>query len=53
MLPPQNDVFISYLRRDSVFVRSLNAAFRRLGRDPWVDWEDGGVSRHGDRDQGK
>jgi cell division protein FtsB len=39
-LPPQNEVFISYSRRDTAFVRSLDAAFRRAGRDPWVDWED-------------
>lgn len=37
---PGNDVFISYSRKDKAFVEILDAAFRRLNRDPWVDWED-------------
>jgi len=36
----QNDVFISYSRRDKAFVETLDAALRSLNRDPWVDWED-------------
>jgi hypothetical protein len=35
-----NDVFISYSRKDQAFVRTLEAAFQRLKRDPWVDWSD-------------
>ncbi len=34
-----NDVFISYSRKDQLFVRQLDEAFRRLNRDPWVDWD--------------
>ena len=34
------DVFISYAREDIVFVRSLDDALRRAGKDVWVDWED-------------
>jgi TIR domain len=34
------DVFISYSRRDKVFVQRLNAALVNLNRDTWVDWED-------------
>lgn len=37
---PQNDVFISYSRRDKAFVEKLDAALRNLNRNPWVDWED-------------
>jgi hypothetical protein len=37
---PQNDVFISYSRRDKAFVEKLDASLRSLKRDPWVDWED-------------
>jgi hypothetical protein len=36
----QNDVFISYSRRDKAFVETLDAALKSLNRDPWVDWED-------------
>jgi TolA-binding protein len=36
----RNDLFISYSRRDKDFVHSLDAAFRKLNRDPWIDWED-------------
>lgn len=38
--PKNNDVFISYSRKDKTFVESLDAALRKLGRDPWVDWDD-------------
>lgn len=34
------DVFISYSRADSAFVRELNNALKRRGRETWVDWED-------------
>jgi TIR domain len=34
------DVFISYSRRDTEFVRSLHARLARSERDAWVDWED-------------
>jgi hypothetical protein len=40
MSPIMNDVFISYSRRDQAFVKTLDAAFRRCDRDPWIDWED-------------
>ncbi|MBD1869132.1 toll/interleukin-1 receptor domain-containing protein [Cyanobacteria bacterium FACHB-471] len=39
-IKPQNDVFISYSRRDKAFVEKLDAALRSLNRAPWVDWED-------------
>jgi TIR domain len=35
-----SDVFISYSRKDSVFVDSLNQALKKAGKDVWVDWED-------------
>lgn len=35
-----NALFISYSRKDQVFVKTLDAALRRLNLDPWVDWED-------------
>jgi hypothetical protein len=34
------DVFISYSRKDSAFVRQLHDALAKLNRDVWVDWED-------------
>jgi len=34
------DVFISYSRRDSDFVRRLHDALAARSRDIWVDWED-------------
>lgn len=34
------DVFISYSRKDSAFVRELQAALEGQGREVWVDWED-------------
>jgi hypothetical protein len=32
------DVFISYSRKDSVFVRKLYDALDRIGHEAWVDW---------------
>ncbi|MGA7933268.1 MAG: toll/interleukin-1 receptor domain-containing protein [Kovacikia sp.] len=37
---PGNEVFISYSRTDQSFVRTLDAAFRKLNQNPWVDWDD-------------
>ena len=34
------DVFLSYSRRDEVFVRGLHAKLAEQKRDVWVDWED-------------
>ena len=34
-----NEVFISYSRKDTTFVRKLDARLREEGWDPWVDWE--------------
>jgi WD40 repeat protein len=34
------DVFISYSRRDTEFVRRLHERLAVEGRDTWVDWED-------------
>lgn len=34
------DVFISYSRRDSDFVRRIHDRLAETGRDVWVDWED-------------
>ena len=34
------DVFISYSRRDSAFVRQVFDALIAAGRDAWIDWED-------------
>ncbi|MBC7813816.1 MAG: TIR domain-containing protein [Burkholderiales bacterium] len=34
------DVFISYSRKDTDFVRRLNDALERQRRQVWVDWED-------------
>ena len=36
----KNDIFISYSRRDKLFIERLDAAFRLVQRDPWIDWED-------------
>jgi WD40 repeat protein len=33
------DVFISYSRKDTAFVRKLFAAVETSGKDAWVDWE--------------
>ncbi len=35
-----SDVFISYSRKDSKFVDSLNKALMKAGKNVWVDWED-------------
>jgi len=34
-----SDVFISYSRKDSAFVRRLHAALKQAERESWVDWE--------------
>src|SRR5688500_14414786 len=34
-----SDVFISYSRRDTEFVKRLYAGLERHGRTSWVDWE--------------
>jgi WD40 repeat protein len=34
-----SDVFISYSRKDSEFVRTLNEALENSKRETWVDWE--------------
>ncbi|MBI5670235.1 MAG: TIR domain-containing protein [Chloroflexi bacterium] len=34
------EVFISYSRKDTDFVRRLHTALAALNRDTWVDWED-------------
>ena len=36
----EGQLFVSYSRADSEFVRRLVAALEARGRDPWVDWED-------------
>lgn len=35
-----NEIFISYSRRDQDFVKMLVAAFHQKNRDPWIDWDD-------------
>src|SRR6266700_2990763 len=39
-LPPTDEVFISYSRKDTDFVRRLDDALKTRGREAWVDWED-------------
>jgi len=34
-----SDVFISYSRKDTAFVRRLHDALKEAGRESWVDWE--------------
>jgi hypothetical protein len=34
------DVFISYSRKDTPFVRALEAELEKDGREVWVDWQD-------------
>jgi WD40 repeat protein len=34
------DLFVSYARTDSAFVRRLQEALTELGKDVWVDWQD-------------
>jgi hypothetical protein len=36
----KNDIFVSYCRRDKEFVQRLDAAFRKINCDPWIDWDD-------------
>jgi WD40 repeat protein len=33
-------IFLSYSRKDSAVARKLIDAFKDMGHDPWVDWED-------------
>lgn len=33
-------IFLSYSRKDSAVARKLIEAFKEMGHDPWVDWED-------------
>ena len=35
----KTNIFISYSRKDKLFVRKLNDALDALGVDAWVDWE--------------
>lgn len=35
-----SDVFISYSRKDKVFVERLHHALETQGRDSWIDWQD-------------
>ncbi len=35
-----SDVFISYSRKDTEFVRQLHSGLVARGRDAWIDWED-------------
>jgi hypothetical protein len=35
-----SDVFISYSRKDKVFVQQLHAALLEKQQDTWIDWED-------------
>ncbi|WNZ45770.1 toll/interleukin-1 receptor domain-containing protein [Leptolyngbya boryana CZ1] len=34
------DVFISYSRKDKLFVERLHNALKDQGRETWVDWQD-------------
>jgi tetratricopeptide (TPR) repeat protein len=38
--PCPQEVFISYSRKDTDFVRRLDEALKSRGREAWVDWED-------------
>ena len=38
-VPRQQEVFISYSRKDKEFVRRLDEALQTRGREAWVDWE--------------
>ena len=44
MADPTSKVFISYSRKDKVFVRKLNQHLDDAGVGAWVDWE--GIHRH-------
>lgn len=35
-----SDLFLSYRRKDVEFVKQLDAAFKKEGREVWIDWED-------------
>src|SRR6266404_4506387 len=39
-VPRPQEVFISYSRKDTHFVRRLDEALKSRGREAWVDWED-------------
>src|SRR6266436_10206501 len=39
-VPSPQEVFISYSRKDTDFVRRLDEALKRRDREAWVDWED-------------
>src|SRR5207253_10461542 len=39
-VPSPQEVFISYSRKDTDFVRRLDEALKSRGREAWVDWED-------------
>src|SRR5437667_8785483 len=39
-LPRPQEVFISYSRKDTDFVRRLDEALKSRGREAWVDWKD-------------
>src|SRR6266446_2217678 len=39
-VPRPQEVFISYSRKDTDFVRRLDEALKSRGREAWVDWED-------------
>ena len=34
------DVFVSYSRKDTAFVRELHDFLTESGKDVWVDWDD-------------
>jgi WD40 repeat protein len=36
----ENEIFVSYCRRNKEFVQRLTTAFREKNRGVWVDWED-------------
>ncbi len=38
-VPHRSDVFISYSRKDREFVKRLEDALERRGRETWVDWQ--------------
>src|SRR5438093_13171335 len=38
-VPPTDEVFISYSRKDKEFVRRLDEELKRRNREAWVDWE--------------
>jgi len=39
-VPRPQEVFISYSRKDTDFVRRVDEALKSRGREAWVDWED-------------